>query len=107
MHAVKYTFVGVSGSRCHCELFDPEIHVKLSTHGAVIVVADAPILQPRLRLAYAVSDLSQALQEESRNAVRKRYQQADLWFCERYEENSQTRQRLAADLTDGRYLWVI
>ena len=107
MHAVKYTFVGVSGSRCHCELFDPEIPVKLSTHGAIIVVADEPIVRPRLRFAYAVSDLSQALQEETRNAVRKRYQQARLWFCERADESPQTRQRLAADLTDGRYLWVI
>ena len=107
MPAVKHSFVGVSGSECRCELFDPEIHVNMSTHGAVIVVADEPIVRPRLRCAYAVSNLSQALQEEPRNAVRKRYQQARLWFCERADEGPQTRQRVAADLTDGRYLWVI
>ena len=106
MPAVKHLFVGVSGLQCLCELFDPEIHVRIPAHGGVIVVADDPILRPNLRFAYAVSDLSQALQEETRNAVRKRYQQARLWFCERADESPQKRQRVAADLTDGRYLWV-
>lgn len=103
MPAVKYSFVGASGSQYLCELFDPDIHVNMSTHGAVIVVADEPTIAPGLRFAYAVPDLAQALQKETLDAVRERYQQVRIWFCERHAESPQTRQRVANDLIEGRF----
>ena len=104
MPAVKYSFVGASGSSYLCERYDPKIHTNPPDSPGVIVLACPPHVAPRLTAASAVDNLSDALGDEAaRNTLTEEYPDTEIWFCVRTDATGQTRQRVAHDLNASRF----